>query len=49
MSASLLAHFGKLEEPRYAGFVSTRLPELLFWALVWTIRGAEDFEEIVLF
>ena len=49
MIASFVAHFGKLEDPRCAGFVSTPLPELLLWALVWTIRGAEDFEEIVLF
>ncbi len=49
MIASFLEHFSELEDPRYEGFVVYPLPEILLGALVGTICGGEDWEEIVLF
>jgi predicted transposase YbfD/YdcC len=47
--ASFLEHFSALEDPRYEGFVTYPLPEILAGALVGTLCGGEDWEEIVLF
>jgi predicted transposase YbfD/YdcC len=49
MITSFLEHFSELEDPRYEGFVTYPLPEILLGALVGTICGGEDWEEIVLF
>ena len=49
MISSFLEHFSELEDPRYEGFVTYPLPEILLGALVGTICGGEDWEEIVLF
>jgi predicted transposase YbfD/YdcC len=49
MLLSFLDHFSKLEDPRYEGFVTCPLPEILLAALVGTLCGGEDWEEIVLF
>jgi DDE_Tnp_1-associated len=49
MLKSFLEHFSELEDPRYEGFVVYPLPEILLGALVETLCGGEDWEEIVLF
>jgi hypothetical protein len=49
MIASFLEHFSDLEDPRFSGFVTYPLPEILVAALVGVVCGAEDCDEIVLF
>ncbi len=49
MLLSFLEHFSGLEDPRYEGFVTYPLPEILLAALVGTLCGGEDWKEIVLF
>ena len=43
---SLLDHFSTLQDPRQAGKVGYRLPEILLVVLCGTIAGAENFVEI---
>ncbi len=49
MIASFLEHFAEVEDPRYEGFVRYPLPEIVLGALIGTICGAEDWEEVALF
>jgi predicted transposase YbfD/YdcC len=49
MIASFIEHFSELEDPRFSGFVTYPLPEILVAALVGVVCGGEDWEEIVLF
>lgn len=49
MIASFLEHFSDLEDPRFPGFVTYPLPEILVAALVGVVCGAEDWDEIVPF
>jgi hypothetical protein len=48
MISGVLEHFSQLEDPRYVGFVTYPLTEILLGALVGTLCGSEDWEEIVL-
>ena len=43
---SLLEHFSALQDPRQAGKVGYRLPEVLLVVLCGTMAGAENFVEI---
>lgn len=45
-STSLLDHFSTLQDPRQAGKIGYRLPEILLVVLCGTMAGAENFVEI---
>jgi hypothetical protein len=48
MIAGVLESFERIEDPRLKSFVTYPLPEILFGAVVGTLCGAEDWEEIAL-